>query len=95
MWLIIYLLSLPIWNFVLPLYAFWHFDDFSWGQTRQLEGNGGIKHLDGHGDTSGHFDYTMISMKRWSEYDEMYSRIEQEQGEEEDELGISNSNVVG
>lgn len=29
-WMIIYLLALPIWNFVLPVYAFWHFDDFSW-----------------------------------------------------------------
>jgi hypothetical protein len=30
-WMGIYLLALPIWNFVLPLYAYWHFDDFSWG----------------------------------------------------------------
>ncbi|KAI5165460.1 chitin synthase [Nematocida sp. AWRm78] len=37
-WLIIYLCSLPIWNFVLPIYAFWHFDDFSWGETRQITG---------------------------------------------------------
>lgn len=33
-WMLIYLLALPIWNFLLPLYAFWHFDDFSWGETR-------------------------------------------------------------
>lgn len=33
-WMLIYLLALPVWNFVLPLYAFWHFDDFSWGETR-------------------------------------------------------------
>ncbi|KAI8375916.1 chitin synthase-domain-containing protein [Radiomyces spectabilis] len=38
-WMLIYLCSLPIWNFVLPIYAFWHFDDFSWGETRRvLEG---------------------------------------------------------
>jgi chitin synthase len=30
----IYLAALPIWNFILPVYAFWHFDDFSWGETR-------------------------------------------------------------
>lgn len=30
LWLIIYLLALPIWNFVLPVYAYWHMDDFSW-----------------------------------------------------------------
>lgn len=33
-WMLIYLLALPVWNFILPLYAFWHFDDFSWGETR-------------------------------------------------------------
>ncbi|KAH9387069.1 chitin synthase [Nematocida major] len=37
-WLGIYLCSIPIWNFVLPMYAFWHFDDFSWGETRQITG---------------------------------------------------------
>jgi hypothetical protein len=26
----IYLLSLIIWNLILPMYAFWNFDDFSW-----------------------------------------------------------------
>lgn len=38
LWMIIYLISLPIWNLVLPLNAFWKFDDFSWGTTRVIEG---------------------------------------------------------
>ncbi|KAL1923667.1 uncharacterized protein VTP21DRAFT_8647 [Calcarisporiella thermophila] len=38
-WMFIYLLSLPVWNFILPVYAFWHFDDFSWGQTRMVSEN--------------------------------------------------------
>jgi chitin synthase len=29
-WMLIYLLSLIVWNFILPIYAFWNFDDFSW-----------------------------------------------------------------
>lgn len=33
-WMMIYLVALPVWNFILPVYAFWHFDDFSWGETR-------------------------------------------------------------
>lgn len=33
-WMFAYLCALPIWNFVLPVYSFWHFDDFSWGETR-------------------------------------------------------------
>src|SRR5690554_114558 len=47
-WMGMYLLSLPIWNFVLPVYAFWHFDDFTWGQTRKVQGEGDGK-PDNHG----------------------------------------------
>lgn len=35
-WMFIYLAALPVWNFILPVYAFWHFDDFSWGETRYV-----------------------------------------------------------
>lgn len=61
----IYLISLPIWNFVLPSYAFWHFDDFSWGQTRKVSGD----KKGGHGDKEGVFDSTHIVMKKWSEFE--------------------------
>jgi len=37
-WLFIYIIALPIWNFFLPVYAYWRFDDFSWGDTRKIEG---------------------------------------------------------
>jgi hypothetical protein len=26
----------PVFYFLLPIYSFWHMDDFSWGQTRQV-----------------------------------------------------------
>lgn len=35
-WMLVYLLALPIWNFILPIYAYWHFDDFTWGKTHRL-----------------------------------------------------------
>ncbi|KAI8366008.1 chitin synthase [Radiomyces spectabilis] len=65
-WMIVYLFSLPIWNFVLPTYAYWHFDDFSWGDTRKVEG--GEKET-GHGDKEGEFDSSRIVMKKWSDYE--------------------------
>ncbi|KAI0931177.1 hypothetical protein AcW1_001351 [Taiwanofungus camphoratus] len=65
-WMIVYLLSLPIWNGVLPAYAFWHFDDFSWGQTRRVAG--GDKGAN-HGDKEGEFDSSHIVMKRWAEFE--------------------------
>lgn len=65
-WMLVYLMSLPIWNFVLPTYAFWHFDDFSWGQTRQVSGD---KKGANHADKEGEFDSTHIVMKRWAEFE--------------------------
>jgi len=65
-WMLIYLLSLPIWNFVLPAYAFWHFDDFSWGQTRQVSGG---EKKGNYGDKEGQFDSSHIVMKRWAEFE--------------------------
>lgn len=60
----IYLLALPIWNFVLPVYAYWKFDDFSWGDTRAVAGDKGD-----HSALEGEFDSSCISMKRWREWE--------------------------
>lgn len=69
-WFFIYILSLPIWNFVLPVYAFWHFDDFSWGDTRKLEGSASSRGIERHGHASeGVFDESQIKMRKWEEYE--------------------------
>lgn len=64
--MLIYLLSLPVWNFVLPTYAFWKFDDFSWGDTRKTAGEktkkAGLEY-------EGEFDSSKITMKRWAEFE--------------------------
>ncbi|KAJ1949302.1 hypothetical protein FBU59_001203, partial [Linderina macrospora] len=65
-WMFVYLAALPIWNFVLPVYAYWHFDDFSWGETRKVAGEGKDK---GHGDADGKFDASSVPMKRWEDYE--------------------------
>lgn len=65
-WMFIYLLSLPVWNFVLPAYAFWKFDDFSWGETRKTDGDKG---KGGHDESKGEFDSSKITMKRWAEFE--------------------------
>ncbi|KAH7035362.1 chitin synthase-domain-containing protein [Microdochium trichocladiopsis] len=66
LWMLIYLLALPIWNFVLPTYAFWKFDDFSWGETRKTDGEktkkAGLEY-------EGEFDSSKITMKRWAEFE--------------------------
>lgn len=70
-WLVIYLLALPIWNLVLPTYAYWKFDDFSWGDTRQVTGG----NKSGHDEDDGEFDHSNIKMKTWREF-ERDSRLE-------------------
>lgn len=64
--MLIYLVSLPVWNFILPTYAFWKFDDFSWGDTRKTAGEktkkAGIEY-------EGEFDSSKITMKRWAEFE--------------------------
>ncbi|KAI9684589.1 MAG: Chitin synthase, class 3 [Bathelium mastoideum] len=66
-WMLVYLLSLPIWNFVLPTYAYWKFDDFSWGDTRKTAGEktkkAGIEY-------EGEFDSSKITMKRWGDFEQ-------------------------
>lgn len=70
----IYLIALPIWNFVLPSYAYWKFDDFSWGETRTVAG--GDK--GDHSAEEGKFDSSHIVMKRWREFER--DRRNQESG---------------
>ncbi|KZO98881.1 glycosyltransferase family 2 protein [Calocera viscosa TUFC12733] len=65
-WMLIYLLALPIWNFVLPVYAFWHFDDFSWGETRKVEGE--LK-MQSHGGITGTHDGTSVPLRRWEDWE--------------------------
>ena len=57
---------MPLYAFWLPLYSFWHFDDFTWGSTRNV-------HLDDFDqatlkDSEEVFDPSMVPVKPWSEY---------------------------
>lgn len=66
-WMLIYIIGLPIWTFFLPLYSFWHMDDFSWGNTRVVMGEKGekiIKHDEGT------FHPSEIPQQTWHSYEE-------------------------
>ena len=64
-WMLIYVLAMPIFSFGLPLYAFWHMDDFSWGNTRLVTGEKGKKVIVSD---EGKFDPSTIPRKKWEEY---------------------------
>ncbi|PWN22475.1 hypothetical protein BCV69DRAFT_267874 [Microstroma glucosiphilum] len=69
MWMGIYLVFLPVWNFILPTYAFWHFDDFSWGETRKVAGEG--KGEGGHGGGEGDsvFAAASVPLRKWEDWE--------------------------
>ncbi|KAF7362041.1 Glycosyltransferase family 2 protein [Mycena venus] len=64
-WMMIYLIALPVWNFLLPVYAFWHFDDFSWGETRKVEGE---RKGEGH-DMGGGVAGADVPLRRWEDWE--------------------------
>jgi chitin synthase len=66
-WMLIYLCALPIWNFVLPTYAYWHFDDFSWGETRKVQGDDGAGH--GPAEKEETFDIKQVPLRKWADYE--------------------------
>ncbi|KAF2265947.1 hypothetical protein CC78DRAFT_460208 [Lojkania enalia] len=64
-WMLIYVVATPVFSFGLPLYSFWHMDDFSWGNTRIVTGEKGQKILVSD---EGKFDPSCIPKKKWDEY---------------------------
>lgn len=64
-WMILYVLAIPVFSFGLPLYAFWHMDDFNWGNTRVVAGEKGKKIVISD---EGKFDPSSIPRKKWEEY---------------------------
>ena len=64
-WMIIYILAMPVFSLGLPLYAFWHMDDFSWGNTRLVTGEKGKAVVVSD---EGKFDPASIPKKKWEDY---------------------------
>ncbi|PHH86483.1 hypothetical protein CDD83_10194 [Cordyceps sp. RAO-2017] len=64
-WMVLYVLAIPVFSFGLPLYAFWHMDDFNWGNTRVVAGEKGKKVVISD---EGKFDPGSIPRKKWEEY---------------------------
>lgn len=64
-WMLIYIIAIPIFSLAVPLYAFWYMDDFSWGNTRVIEGEKGKKIVYSEEDT---FDPSEIPLQKWQDY---------------------------
>ncbi|KAI8078790.1 chitin synthase-domain-containing protein [Halteromyces radiatus] len=66
-WMIVSILAIPVFSFWIPMYSYWHFDDFSWGNTRVVLGDKGKKLVVVD---EGKFDPKSIPMMTWAEYEE-------------------------
>jgi len=66
-WMIVYLLAYPIYGFALPVYSFWHMDDFNWGNTRVVVGEKGGKKIIASSEDE-KFDDTLIPLKPWEQH---------------------------
>ncbi|KAG6809077.1 hypothetical protein H0H92_001693 [Tricholoma furcatifolium] len=66
-WMVVYILSYPVYSFFLPIYSFWCMDEFGWGNTRVVIGEGKEKKVIMNDDEK--FDDSMIPLKKFSEYE--------------------------
>ncbi|KAL7748812.1 hypothetical protein RI367_005725 [Sorochytrium milnesiophthora] len=86
-WMLIYLLALPVFGFFIPIYSFWHFDDFSWGNTRKIIGNAGEKVEVREEDE--YFDISQIKHMKWSEWEAEYMETRSVVSEQSHHSGAS------
>ena len=61
----------PVYSFFLPIYSFWCMDEFSWGNTRVVIGEGKDKKVITNEDEK--FDESMIPLKKFSGMDSFSS----------------------
>ncbi|GAA5984815.1 hypothetical protein JCM5350_004246 [Sporobolomyces pararoseus] len=66
-WLIIYIIAYPVYSFLLPVYSFWRFDDFTWGNTRVVVGEGRSKKVLQAEEEA--FDESTIPLSKFSDYE--------------------------
>ncbi|KAJ2681469.1 hypothetical protein H4R19_007335, partial [Coemansia spiralis] len=78
-WMVIYLLAYPLWSFFIPIYAFWHMDDFSWGNTRIVVGEDGKRQIFVKDEEP--FNPDEIPMLTWAEYEADAAQRHQQQQE--------------
>jgi chitin synthase len=79
-WMILYIIAIPVFSFALPLYSFWHMDDFSWGNTRVVTGEKGQKIVISD---EGKFDPAVIPRKKWEEYQHELWEQQSQRGHED------------
>ncbi|PGH32103.1 chitin synthase [[Emmonsia] crescens] len=84
--MIIYILAMPVFSLGLPLYSFWHMDDFTWGNTRIVTGEKGRKVVI---TDEGKFDPASIPKKKWEDYQAELWEAQTQQDDRSEVSGFS------
>jgi chitin synthase len=66
-WMLIYVLGFSIHTIIIPLYAFWHMDDFKWGSTRIVMAEKYGKQFVRE-DKDDIFDPRSVPLQSWDDY---------------------------
>ncbi|KAJ3288871.1 hypothetical protein HK104_007902 [Borealophlyctis nickersoniae] len=77
-WMIIYMLAIPIFGCYIPMYSFWHFDDFSWGNTRMITDD--EENVKAAKVKEEEFDPASVPLVKWADFEE--ERLEKDRLEE-------------
>lgn len=88
-WMIVSIFAIPVFSFYIPIYAYWHFDDFSWGNTRVVLGDKGKKKVIGA--EEGDFDPNTIPTMTWEKYEEALYSEDWDQHDDSASVGTKTS----
>ncbi|KXN70376.1 glycosyltransferase family 2 protein [Conidiobolus coronatus NRRL 28638] len=85
-WMIFYLFAIPLYNFYIPIYSYWHFDDFSWGNTRVVVGDGKKQIIT---DDEVPFDPASVPLMTWAEHEQRQWESEAQYSRNQSALGFN------
>ncbi|RCH99237.1 hypothetical protein CU098_000359, partial [Rhizopus stolonifer] len=68
-WMVVSIFAIPAFSFFIPIYSYWHFDDFSWGNTRVVLSEQGER-IAVHADEDDHFNPDSIPTMTWKRYEQ-------------------------
>ncbi|PVZ99987.1 hypothetical protein BB558_003972 [Smittium angustum] len=92
-WMVVYMFAIPVFSFFIPLYSFWHFDDFTWGNTRKVVGDGKNQN---HTLEDEEFDPSLIPTKKWAEYEaDAMDEIRTNRAQQDDTFSLASSKRIG
>ncbi|KAL7432736.1 hypothetical protein ACHAXM_003242, partial [Skeletonema potamos] len=95
-WFTVYfVVGLPVFYLILPVYSFWNMDDFSWGKTRAVGGSAANNGLSEDDDENSEDDEKDRLVKEGDDDDSSTSSSSRTNSEEDEESDYDDNNSQG